>query len=302
MSAIGSEYARRLDDFRALAKERWTLATARLETPLGAIPPDLPGFLVDRYAFRLFIAAGTGEQVSVPDYDLQQAADAWEQLVQTSLVGEPSLGISAPRMDDDVPARPFLHGLFERWRTYLCDCGIDFGGAFVPTTGTWRSLLQRSALYPRPPVLVGPNYFSRLSPRQREHILNTYGDHSVVDFYIFLLQVHEESHLLQTGEPLMCEVTHAWLWCDFLTREDLWLFQRNDDTGAACNVESEWLPALRWSTEHARAMFADTRAGVTLLLDRASYYEACRLGSLLDSRALKYREYLAAVTLFLSTR
>ena len=288
-----------IKEYRSVARQEWRRTVSALTCEPDSIPMEMPAFFLDRYTYRMFTAAFEQEpkKVIVPDFQMEMALVAWEAAVQGSVVGLPAHGIDAPILDDLVPVSAFLEELLAMWRRYLGEKGLSLSNAFMPPHNvTWRSLFKRSVHFPKPPVIKGPTFFARLSPRQQQQILSLHGPSAALDFYIFLLQIHEESHMHQTGEPLLCELTHAWLWCNFLTEQKLWVFQRNEDTGFICNLEASWLDRLRWSSTDARAMYLDTAEAVSERMGCAIYEQACNLAALLDSRRISYQAYLSRVT------
>jgi hypothetical protein len=117
----------------------------------------------------------------------------------------------------------------------------------VPLLEVYRN----SVFYPRFPVLWGPNYFGRISDQDRDHILKTHGEGAVWDFYFLMMVCHEQSHLLQKGEPILNEIAHAILWIDFVLEQKLRPFQVNSETGKTCNIEA---PFILGRTETLRGL------------------------------------------------
>ena len=296
-------FLKSIEHCRSAARQEWRRTFDKVRCEPASFSREIPTFFLDRYAYRIFesLSADEPTRVSVPDYDVEEALGVWESRVKSSVVGLPAYGIDPPILDDLVPVTPFLEELFAMWRSHLNEVGVLLPGAFLPPTGlSWRMLFKASVHFPSPPVINGPVYFERLSQRQQQEILRRRGPSAPLDFYIFLLQTHEESHMYQAGEPLLCELTHAWLWCDFLTAKGLWIFQRNEDTGIICNLEAGWLRHLSWTHKEVRAMYLDTAKAVTQILGAATYEQACRLAARLDSRRMSYQRYLYEVTTLLA--
>ncbi len=61
------------------------------------------------------------------------------------------------------------------------------------------------------------------------------------NFYFLMMVCHEQSHLMQKGEPILNEIAHAILWIDFVPEQGLKPFQVNSETGKTCNIETPFI-------------------------------------------------------------
>jgi hypothetical protein len=241
------DYQRNIHQFREEAADRWRDSCFAFdnEKAFGAEAP--PSFFIDKYSFRIWLAHTTSTDgtalVSVPETDFSQLFAAYDETVRQSVVGSKLLGTNAPAVDEPVVRSTFLDDQFGAWQSHLACNGIDLPSDVID----WYfsvPLLEvycNSVFYPRFPVLWGPNYFGKISDQDREHILQTYGEGAVWDFYFLMMVCHEQSHLMQKGEPILNEIAHAILWIDFVLEQGLKPFQVNSDTGKTCNIEAPFI-------------------------------------------------------------
>ena len=286
--------------WRLRARALWRTAAER--APRAAVEPEMPGHFVDRHAYQLFRNAACGttlsseeESVCRPAFDALEPA--WVEAVRTSRTGSQRLRMEPPPLDASVDAGSmFRASLLEAWRGHLEAHGVPLQPlAFQARPGeTWASLYRRSAHYPmRPPAILGPSFFDRLSPASAAEVIARFGRENIWSLYAFLLQVHEESHLLQSGEPMLGEVALAHLWCSFLDARDLWCWQRVSPTGPSFNVELPWLRRMQLGTADAGALFRDTRSGVEALFASTSAYDVLCEGAWQFDRGIwRYSRYL----------
>lgn len=296
--AAGAPFADDLAAWRAHAADDWR----ELCGPPGTSPvsPVIPGYLLDRYAFRAFMrrryGVRTADRFSRP---LTPRAVDWEALTRTRLRGAPGVGIPPVRPDDQATDTPLVHDLLSRWRGHLADRGIRHdSGLFQPPAGrSWLDLYRDSVLYPfYPPAILGPTFMERVGVRQREEILASLGTRGIMGLYVFLLTSHEDTHRAQRGEPLLCEYLLAMVWCAFLDEHDQWYWQRNDDTGASLNAEEPFLRRVHLDSAALAALFHDTAAGSAQVLGPGAYDQLCLAAWLFDTRLIGYRDYLELAT------
>jgi hypothetical protein len=270
------------------------------------LPSVLPDYLVDRFAFRLHRRDAHG--ITTADRfagDLETLASGWEAATVEALTGVPSAGLPALVPDDPIPASSLREDLLRRWRTFLTVSGVPrVEHRFAdPAGSTWRALLSRSVLYPFfQPAICGPDYFERLTPEQRDDVVRRHGRDGIVALYAFLLQAHEETHEIQCGEPMLCEYALAWLWCRFLTIEDLWYWQQNARTQRRFNQEAAWVQRVRLGVADVAALCDDTAGGVARVAGADIYDDCCLAAWMFDAGRLRYREYLDLVTALLERR
>jgi hypothetical protein len=206
-----------------------------------------PPFFIDKYSFRSWVVHVTPtvkqEFVCVPETDFFKLFGSYDDAVRHSVAGSKILGTNATSVDDSVIRSTFLDAQFVAWQAHLSRNGIDLPSETidwyfsVPLLEVYRN----SVFYPRFPVLWGPNYFGRIADQDREHILQTYGEGAVWDFYFLMMVCHEQSHLMRKGEPILNEIAHAILWINFILEQGLKPFQVNSDTAKTCNIEAPFI-------------------------------------------------------------
>lgn len=258
------------------------------------------GYFVDRFAYRYFKQHVHGqeskaESVIRPDVSYTE----WCALLEAVLVGSSTLDISPPSPHAIIPASQVLDDLLARWRDHLTHLGIPYGPESFqsPAGKTWAQFLMNSVHYPRRPAILGPTFVDRLGESERRAAVERVGVEGVMSLYIFLLQVHEESHLLQIGEPLLNEFHLAWLWCNFLSREELWWWQRSEARGTVFNLEYPWVSKLIVPQERIVFFLNDScRAACLDGLDASmkSYDALCESAWQFDHGKIDYRQYLTS--------
>lgn len=296
--------------WRQRARALWRAAVERAKSV--AIEPEMPSHFVDRHAYVLFRHAARGttpssEEASACQPPFSALEPAWFEAVRAGRTGSQRLNMGPPPLDAPVDGdTTFRASLLEAWRNHLGAHGVPLPTlAFRARPGeTWASLYRCSAHYPmRPPAIRGPSFFDRLSPASADEVLTRFGRENVWRLYAFLLQVHEESHLLQTGEPMLGEVALAHLWCTFLDARDLWCWQRASPTGPSFNIELPWLRQMHLGAADVGLLFRDTRRGVDALFASASAYDVlCEGAWLFDRRVWRYSRYLNFVVWCLAHR
>jgi len=204
-------------------------------------------FFIDRYGFRSWLASNSSvmgsEHISVPEVDFSKMFESYDDLVRGSVVGSKLLGTSAPSVDDRVHRSVFLDEQFGAWQGHLARNGIDLPSETIDWyfSVSLLDVYRKSVFYPRFPVLWGPNYFGRIADQDRDYILKSYGESAVWNFYFLMMVCHEQSHLMQKGEPILNEIAHAILWIDFVLEQGLRPFQVNSETGKTCNIEAPFI-------------------------------------------------------------
>lgn len=241
------DYQRNIQQFRQEATKGWWDSCFAFNDKKGFEAKVPPPFFIDKYSFRSWLvqAASTenAELASVPETDFSKLFAAYDETVRQSVVGSKILGTKAPAVDEPIIRSSFLDDQFGAWQSHLSRNGIDLPSETidwyfsVPLLEVYRN----SVFYPRFPVLWGPNYFGRIADQDREHILQTYGEGPVWDFYFLMMVCHEQSHLMQKGEPILNEIAHAILWIDFVLEQGLKPFQINSGTGKTCNIEAPFI-------------------------------------------------------------
>lgn len=268
----------------------------------------MPGFFVDRHAFKLWISDQLGtSKPSIPEFDWLAEQQKRETELQRNICGLPEFQIPTPALHEHVPIRPFLVDLSTKWLSFLESLGL-----YSPTTHfsrllsaqmTWRELLDNSIFHPRLPVIWGPTYFRRLAPIDQEFLLERYGCNGVQDFYIFLFFTHETAHFYQLGEPLLNELMHALTWTQFLRAHELLRFQINTVSGYCCNKEYEFLEGISIPKRHLKSFFVDTNKGTGSFFGDFSIYQSLLATAwLMEHQRISYRDYLHVVSTAFRTR
>lgn len=240
-------YQQNIHSYRDKAIRQWHEGCQKYTEDTQFHPEAPPHFFIDKYSFRSWlgetVSNARGELISVPEVDFSSQFASYEGTVRQSVVGSKVLGTNAPNVDEPIVRSSFLDEQFGAWRSHLARNGIDLPSETVdwyfsvPLLEVYRN----SVFYPRFPVLWGPNYFGRIADQDRKHIIETYGEGVVWDFYFLMMVCHEQSHLMQKGEPILNEIAHAILWIDFVLEQCLKPFQVNSDTGKTCNIEAPFI-------------------------------------------------------------
>lgn len=246
------DYQRNIHQFRGEAVELWRKNCSAYSDKKGFGAETPPTFFIDKYSFRSWLAPAVPTDntalIRIPETDFSKLFGSYDETVRWSVVGSKILGTNAPAVDEPVTRNAFLDDQFGAWQSHLSRNGLDLPSKTidwyfsVPLLEVYRN----SVFYPRFPVLWGPNYFGRIADQDREHILQTFGESAVWDFYFLMMVCHEQSHLMQKGEPILNEIVHAILWIDFVLEQDLRPFQINSITGKTCNIEA---PSILGRTE-----------------------------------------------------
>ncbi|MEV0322501.1 hypothetical protein ACIBKX_37375 [Streptomyces sp. NPDC050658] len=296
--AATSAFSESLDEWRKQARTDWRDLRGPIADTL--VPAEIPPYLLDRYAFRAHMQAQFGvrttDRFSRP---FAPQAAKWVESTRKLLRGAPSVGLTPVRLEDPVPDTPLLRDLLRRWREYLSSLGLAYSPElFQQTTAmTWLELYQESVLYPfYPPAINGPSFMERISGPQRRDILERHGRSGIMSLYTFLLKAHEDTHRAQKGDPLVCEYILAMLWCRFLDENDLWYWERDEETHVALNVEEPYLRRVHIEDATLCALFHDTAAGARDTLGPYAYDELCLTGWLFDAGVIGYHDYLELTT------
>jgi hypothetical protein len=271
--------------------------TAVATDPL--IAPQLPGYFIDRHAFRrqrLIRGRARGLTFSAPPAAGRSAYLA--ALVRPAR----RLNGWVPSPDGSTGTGDFYESLRRRWKEFGTRAGLPSGAARLPDARllTWRQVMDESVFYPAAPVFRGATFIDALAETSATAILNEVGPGGVIDFFCFMLQVHETMHHHQTGEPLLNEVVQAWIWSRFLTEESLWEFQRGTTHSLVREAQVvERYPELVDAAATARL---DTAKMIQSISADNAYFTCCLLGYLFDTGDLRYGDYLARIEDALANR
>jgi hypothetical protein len=261
-------------------------------------PGQLPGYFADRLAAAV-LAGRTDlaeDWVSAHHAGWPRTTAEYEQRLQQCWV--PTLSLDGWIPTDAEPPRDsaLSSWLRDRWRIYVANQRLPAQLADVEALDgkTWASLSERSVFYPLTPALPGANYFDALADADRTESIRRFGPTVPINFFCFMLQVHENAHLHQVGEPLLNEVLQAAMWVGFLDAEDLWCLQRNSETARSCCLELELIrdhPGLLELT----TISVDSAVSFSRAWSFERYVELCAWSHCFDLSALRYSEYLRGV-------
>lgn len=303
-------FAENPEPWRTKVQNIWAFDSRYAKQLDPEIPGDFPNYLLDRYAYRLFrLFSGNIElpiQIYFPYFDVEAKLNSWNLSIEKALTGVPSLNIAPPSLEAKIPEFRLLGKLLTKWCQHLQEFGIDIPLGYYenPSGKTWYAFLKRSAHFPdKLPAIRGPSFYERLSSKQKKFVLEKHGHDGLIELYVFLLQVHEETHLLQKGEPMLSEIVLAWLWCNFLNKEDLWYWQRNDEKDISFNQEQPWVARIFLENKEVRTLFQDTYLGTKMIFSNSKIYDhLCLIAWLFDSKAIRYKEYLELITNYFEHR
>ncbi|NES22483.1 MAG: hypothetical protein F6K41_27085 [Symploca sp. SIO3E6] len=265
------------------------------------LPVFLPEYLVDRYSFRLYvhsIISDSMKAVNIPHYDIFTAYDNWYNWISKNFSGLPSYNYTPPSLNSKIAESDFRSLLFYKWYEFIKGFDIDISEECYqdPANLYWFEYFQNSCLFPKKPAMWGPTYFYKLSLKQQQILVDGYGIQGIMDFFIFMQQVHEESHIQQKGEPMLGEFIHAWLWCKFIKEADLEIFQINDETLFSCNIERKWVTSINFTKLEIKKLFEDTYVGSMMYFShKVAYENICLTAFLFDHKLINYQEYLDIV-------
>ena len=290
-----------LDPWRSLAQSYWFDACHRSQvieetSHFSSLPPHF----IDRHAYLLYRSEisndGLFEQDRItlsPEFD--QARSRWLDNISQRRTGVLSLNLSPPGLMMNTSESLWLDRQLKAWREQLLRGGVDIpDGAFNLNTITWFEFYQRSAHYPmRGPAIWGPSFYDRLSDEGLRLFKMKATVDQIWDHYQLLLQVHEESHLIQRGEPMLAEVMLAWQWCLFLTNQDMWYWQETRPNGVSFNLEKTYVSRIMLTEQEAGLLFQDQQLGVSsIFADSRAYKVFCEGAWIFDHKYMPYKYYL----------
>ncbi|MDP5182332.1 hypothetical protein QOZ88_06750 [Blastococcus sp. BMG 814] len=290
--------------FRAAASQAWADTVAAFDPGRSSV---MPGYWADRVGYRMYRDQGhtdaavlLGDLIpfrhKAPDFPAQLAG--WLQ-------SHPAVGAAFPPAALDEPFRPSrrLRDLVDAWTRHLSRYGICDGGLFrLPSEMTLTDLYRHSVYFPGPPAINGPGFLAFLEADQIDDLVQANGPAGLAEFALALEWIHEGSHFLQTGDPLLAELAWAAVWVSFVSEHGLSELQANRRTGRSCTIEAPYLRALPLDRRCLGALFVDTADGVRLAVpdSERAYETLCGLTHLLDTRVIRYADYLRHATAILS--
>ena len=170
----------------------------------------LPRYFIDRYAYRIFKKTITGHPAKADLYRyLPISNELWTRKLSQVLHGITNFDVGPPDVMALIEPSEVLSDLLCRWRTFLSNHGIDFPPSFFvdPAGKPWAEFFRNSVHFPCRPAVLAPTFVDRLSSAERRVLVERVEVGGILALYIFLVQVHEECHLLQSGEPMLCRYT-----------------------------------------------------------------------------------------------
>lgn len=262
-------------------------------------PVEMPDYFLDRYSYRLFKHEQSGPgPFKIFTKPVQQLEHLWEERIKKIIGRIESFPNSNINAFCDVATGDYLCFLTTNWENYLGELGWKFpSGHFrIPRGTTWIELFRSSVLYPQfLPAIRSPRFFDRMGEAQRHHILERHGIQGVWDFFIFLTIVHDRSHALQKGDPMLCEFLLSYIWCRFLSAADLWYWQENQTTLECYNLERQWTGNIQFGSDVLIALLEDTLSGVRFSRTQYPYEYFCHLTFEFDQKKIRYKEYINSI-------
>ncbi|MBV6896581.1 hypothetical protein [Xanthomonas euvesicatoria] len=289
-------FSKELTAWRTEALAHWQKISATADSELISSTP--PAYMIDRLGFRLYILDRCNKKIDdIFAQDLAILEQSWESRTIAQSHGAPDIGLGPVSIDEIIRPDHLWQKLLEKWRDFARQFFDLPHHLFLQPAGvTWREFMRSSILYPfYPPAIEGPSFFNRATKQDKERIISLGGECPVTSLYGFLLQVHEDMHKIQRGDPLLNEFILAWLWNRFLDAEDQWFWQRNSATNESFNLESRWVKTVHWSREDLQVLMDDTALGFSGF-DHTRYDCVCTLTWLFDSKAIRYEAYLDLLT------
>ena len=259
---------------RRRAARRW--AKLRREAHLSdrLIEPKLPRYFIDRYAFRELPLHGSWRQP--PQLYAPPITDRATFLAAAATPAH-RLGGWVPEPEEMTGTSALYRSLRQRWAAFCKRIELPAAVGDLPDARslTWRQVMDDSVFYPGPPVFRGATFIDALSETAASDLLTRVGPEGVVDFYCFMLQVHETVHRHQTGEPLLNELVQAALWSKFLSEESLWSFQH--DTCGSLVREAAVVAQFPMVVGAAVAARLDTAKMIASIAAENAYFACCLL-------------------------
>lgn len=281
-----------LTSLRSVAADRWAVATAEMRTIDPQVPEAIPGYFVDRYALGSHRAMGTRRAPKGPSHS--QTPDSRSDYLSSCVKPTAALHGWTPWPLDIVEPSPFYYHLVAQWHAFIVDSGGPTGLATLPDVAgaQWAAVLNNSVFYPGPPVFRGATYLDALSVDARQRVLSQYGSLAAVDFFTFMLQVHETVHFHQVGEPLLNEYVQACLWTAFLDSSQMWIFQEDSSPALSLVRELGLVRSHQWA-EAAFACGLDAAALMDVTAAEGTYFVCCLAGYCFDFGGYSYASYLS---------
>jgi hypothetical protein len=293
--------------YRLEGERVWAQAVKAHDPERRSTP--MASYWADRVGYRLWRDAGRSAPLELlgdlPPFR-HLARDVTSNL-RTWLSSHPAVGDAFPPAVLGGAFRPstWLRDLLGEWEKHLVNNGIAATDYFaLAESVSVQDLYSDSVYFPGPPAISGPGFLDWLEAEQVVDLVKTFAATGVSDFAVALAVIHERSHFLQTGDPLLAEIAWAALWRDFIVTRNLECFQVNRVTGQWCNLEKPYVDRMALTPPQVASLFQDTADGVSrIFADGPSVYETlCGLTWRFDTTDLRYTGYLDAVATLFETR
>ena len=275
--------------------ERWISGFDMGEVDPG-VPRSLPGYFVDRFAFEV---ATSGE---VHDFDFSpDQAQSFNSLLPEHWIPAHSIDRWTPPVNEPAVLSAFYDDLLLWWERFVAHHAIQWlGPRFNSVRGqTWEEQARASVFFPRMPAIPGAHFFDKIAEKDRGFCIARFGQNSPIDFFAFMLQVHEGIHAHQLGEPLVNELIQAVIWTKFLDFAGLWCFQRNSATGASTVLEVNFVRHVQGLWPSIVAHGQDSAEVIARFRTGSVYIDLCAHGHELMHSAMTYSAYLRGAAAYL---
>lgn len=295
---------------RDLVHRDWAvLVDAAAEGCARQSQPPHPYF-IDHYGY-LFALHRT-HKMSNPIYSyfypqhLRAFDDAWQRETEMFIKSCSAWRDDLPNFDSILILSDRAQEIIESWAKWLIRNGLCIPDNHFQLAAdcTWSDLFAQSVHYPNRPAIPGPTFFQRLPTSQREEVSSKYGKCAARDLYVVLLRIHERSHFLQSGCPLMNELTLSALWGHFLTEEGHWIWQEDRDQQKCFNLEWPFTGRLNLSTKDWAILFHDSYLGLRKLDKLRAhllYLNIRELAWKFNNREIGYISYVGNATRLISS-
>lgn len=263
----------------------------------------IPGYFLDRLATRIRQDPSINRDAvfaGIPRYSESEQANRLE-LRTHPLIGE----AFPPPIDAPPSLTSWGLQLLESWEGYLQSMSVAFppGHFDLKRFRTLQDGYEASVYFPGPVAIDGPGFLDALG-EDAPAVIEKYGVDRVIDFTIVMCFAHEWTHMIQKGEPLLCEYILSVMWVDFIQKQGLTDLQVNSSTGLWVTLEEPFHVGTSVLLAHMDVLMDDTLNIARVLSgeqNEGAYSRLCDLGHRLDSKELAYRKYLELLAAELTT-
>ena len=258
---------------RRKVESEWTKVLSMISDK-GGTNTELPHpYFIDHYGYLLHLDRPNSVENGISKLfyacHLPNAKTSWRDRVEQFVCSCSAWDAhTQPKLAEQVPQHPITTELLGLWSNWLLNLGIRLPATYytLPDDITWGDFFMDSVHFPDRPAIAGPTFFFRITTEQQEQLIRRYGSQAPTALYIVLVRIHEKSHFLQTGCPLINELSLSALWGNFLTDFDQWLWQANSDTQTPFNLEWEHTKCVPLHPEQWAQIFTDSYLGIESLL------------------------------------